>query len=270
MEEGIHITLKAETLTQVFGVPITNTMLMSWLVMIVLIALSVYVGKHLTKIPSRLQTSFETVFSFLLDYVEEVLESRTLALRFFPLLVTLFLFILLGNWFGLLPGVGSLYLHQEVQAGTHVYVDPAYAGPAGEHAPAAHTETISLFHPVSTDLNVTLALALISFMVIEMSGVLFVGFAKYFSRFFNVRSVMGFFIGIIELISELVRLLTFSFRLFGNMFAGKTLILVAMFFVPYLVPVPLMAYEVIVGFIQASIFALLTLFFIKLAISEVH
>jgi len=77
-------------------------------------------------------------------------------------------------------------------------------------------------------------------------------------------------VGIIELLSELARLVSFSFRLFGNMFAGKTLILVAMFFVPYLLPVPLMLYEVFVGFIQASIFALLTLFFIKLAIAEPH
>jgi F-type H+-transporting ATPase subunit a len=110
----------------------------------------------------------------------------------------------------------------------------------------------------------------VAFLVIEFSGIFFVGFFKYFGKFFNFRSPIGFFVGLIELISELVRLISFSFRLFGNMFAGKTLILVAMFFAPLLLPIPLMLYEVLVGFVQASIFALLTLFFIKLAVSEAH
>ncbi len=271
MEEGIHITLKADTVTGLYGLPITNTMLTSWLVMLVLIALGVYVGRRLDKIPGRLQTFFETLFSFILDYIEEVLESRTLALRFFPLLATLFLFILCGNWFGLLPGIGSIVVSPSVHAGEALeYADPAH----GMFAETEHLEreehTVSLFHPISVDLNVTLALAIISFVVIEVSGVLFLGFFTYFGKFLNVRSVMDFLVGLIELISELARLLSFSFRLFGNMFAGKTLILVAMFFVPYLLPVPLMMYEVLVGFIQASIFALLTLFFIKIAISEAH
>lgn len=248
-EEGIHVALKAEELFRVFGIPVTNTMLMSWIVMVALIVLALTVGGNLKKIPGRLQTLFETVFGFILDYMEEVLESRQLALRFFPIIVTLFMFILLGNWFGLLPGIGSIGLLH-----------------AGEHG----HEFIELFHPVSTDLNVTLALAIIAFVVIEVSGVLYLGFLKYAGKFVNVRSFIGFLVGIIELLSELARLISFSFRLFGNMFAGKTLILVAMFFVPYLVPVPLMLYEVFVGFIQASIFALLTLFFIKLAVSEPH
>jgi F-type H+-transporting ATPase subunit a len=243
----------------------------------------VTVGRRITKIPSRLQTFFETLFGFILDYVEEVLESRVLALRFFPLLATLFMFILLGNWFGLLPGVGSIYLEQPVHAEEPAHVESVPADAAvsdtnevlaeeGEeaHAAPATSHTVSLFHPVSTDLNVTLALALIAFVVIEVAGILFVGARKYAGKFFNFHSPIGFFVGLIELISELARLISFSFRLFGNMFAGKTLILVAMFFVPLFVPVPLMLYEVLVGFIQASIFTLLTLFFVKLAVSEAH
>jgi F-type H+-transporting ATPase subunit a len=272
MNEGIHITLKAEAVTNLFGVPITNTMLMSWLVMLVLIVLGVTVGRNITKIPSRLQTFFETLFSFILDYVEEVLESRQLALRFFPLLATLFMFILLGNWFGLLPGIGSIYIEEQahVEAAETVPGDPLFADAHEEEAEAKASHTISLFHPISTDLNVTLALAIIAFVVIEFAGVLYVGVTKYFGKFFNFHSPISFFVGLIELISELARLISFSFRLFGNMFAGKTLIIVAMFFIPYLVPVPLMLYEVLVGFIQASIFTLLTLFFVKLAVSEAH
>lgn len=272
MQEGIHIALKAETVTHILGVPVTNTMLMSWLVMLVLIVLGIVVGRKLTKIPSRLQTFFETLFGFILDYVEEVLESRVLALRFFPLLATLFMFILLGNWFGLLPGIGSIYIEEpaHVEAVETVPGDPLFTDKHAEESVQEEAHTIALFHPISTDLNVTLALALIAFVVIEFAGVLYVGLGKYLGKFFNFHSPIGFFVGLIELISELARLISFSFRLFGNMFAGKTLIIVAMFFVPYLIPVPLMLYEVLVGFIQASIFTLLTLFFVKLAVSEAH
>ncbi len=271
METGIHISLRSEVLAHFFGVPVTNTMLMSWLTVLALVLLGVYVGRRITKIPDRLQTFFETLFNFILDYMEEVLESRAAALRFFPLIATLFMFILLGNWFGLLPGVGSIYI-QESRAEDSVTL-PAGSVFTGEHfeETAPHEGSrMALFHPVSTDLNMTLALAIVAFVVIEVSGVLFIGMRAYVGKFINFSSPIHFFVGIIELISELVRLVSFSFRLFGNMFAGKTLILVAMFFFPFVLPVPLMLYEVLVGFVQAAIFALLTLFFIKLAVSHAH
>lgn len=270
MQEGIHIALKADEVMHLWGFPVTNTMLMSWIVMLVIGVSAYLVGRQLTKVPNKTQTVFETGFSFFLDYIEQVLESRVLAKRFFPLIATLFIFILIGNWFGLMPGIGSLYIDEPIHIGadvaheqtTTVHAQEGEAGHSGGH--------ISLFHPVSVDLNVTLALAIIAFISIEVSGILYIGALNYASKFFNFRSPIDFLVGLIELLSELARLISFSFRLFGNMFAGKTLILVAMFFVPLLLPVPLMLYEVFVGIIQASIFALLTLFFIKLAISEAH
>ena len=96
------------------------------------------------------------------------------------------------------------------------------------------------------------------------------GFMKYGSKFINFSSPLAFLIGIIELISELARLVSFSFRLFGNIFAGKTLLVIAIFFAPFVLPVPILAFELFVGVIQAFIFAVLTLFFIKLAIQEPH
>ncbi len=287
MEGGIHIALKAEKIAEVFGFPITNTMLMAWIVMLVIGVTAYFVGKNIQRIPSKTQTFFELVFSFLLDYMEEVLESRELARRFFPLITTLFFFILIGNWFGLIPGIGSIYLTEELTFNPQsAHAEETMTHPlvgdledvttedevTTEHAAtgAVHAATIALFHPVSVDLNFTLALAIIAFFAIEISGILYLGVASYAGKFFNFSSPINFLVGIIELISELARLVSFSFRLFGNMFAGKTLILVAMFFVPFVLPVPLMLYEVFVGFIQASIFALLTLFFIKLAISTAH
>src|SRR5690606_17196780 len=112
----------------------------------------------------------------------------------------------------------------------------------------------------NTDLNVTLALTIIVVTVIELAGVFTIGLWRYAGKFINFSSPLNFVVGLIELISEAGRLVSFSFRLFGNIFAGEVLIAVVVFFVPYAIPVPLMAFEVFVGFIQAAVFAMLTLF----------
>ena len=114
-------------------------------------------------------------------------------------------------------------------------------------------------------------LAILSFLVIEVSGIVAIGAWRYGGKFLNFRhGFIGFFVGIIEFFSELARIVSFSFRLFGNVFAGEVLILVVTFFLPFIAPVPVMMFEIFVGFVQAAIFALLTLFFIKLAIAEPH
>jgi F-type H+-transporting ATPase subunit a len=123
---------------------------------------------------------------------------------------------------------------------------------------------------VNADLNSTLSLAIIAFLVIELSGIFMLGILKYGSKFVSIRSPMDFAIGLLEIIGNLARLISFSFRLFGSIFAGEVLILVVSTFVPYVVPVPIMLFEVLIGFLQAAIFALLTLAFIKIAIAEPH
>ncbi len=276
MDEGIHILLKAEHVMDIFGVHITNTVLMSWLVVLILCFVGYVVGSNLEKIPGRLQTFFEMFFSFFIDYVEEVLDSRTLAKRFFPILMTFFMFILLGNWFELVPGIHSITVESPTSSvSSEVKHEVSHTVPGVVHAEEKvenehESERVSLFYPVSVDLNFTLAMALIAFVIIEVSGIMFVGLGKYVGKFINFSSPINFLVGIIELISEVARILSFSFRLFGNMFAGETLITVAMFFVPLILPMSIMFYEFFVGIIQASIFTLLTLFFIKLSISEPH
>ncbi|MBI3671637.1 F0F1 ATP synthase subunit A [Candidatus Azambacteria bacterium] len=247
--DGIHIALSAEKITEIFGVPITNTLLMSFVVFGILLLIAFFVGRNLKIVPGRVQVLFEMLFSYVLSYMEETLESKKLAKRFFPLVLTIFLFVFAANLVEFTPGVGSVGF---------------YFG-AGEHK-----EFVPLLRSMNTDLNVTLAFAIISFLTIEITGVAAIGFLKYFSKFVNFKSVLGFLIGVIELFSEIARLIAFSFRLFGNIFAGEVLILVITFFAPFVLPVPLMAFEVFVGFIQAAIFALLTLFFIKIAVTKPH
>ncbi len=249
MEKGLSISLAPYHLGDIWGFPITSTLLTSWLVVVFLLITAFIVGRSLRKVPRKGQVAVEGLISFTLRYMEEILEDKALARKYFPLIMTIFIFIMTANLVGLLPFIGSVGL----------------LNATGEHGGLT-----PLFYPVNTDLNVTLALAVIAFITIEFAGITVLGFLKYFNKFVNFKSVIGFIVGIIELISEVARLITFSFRLFGNIFAGKVLILIALYFLPYVLPVPLMVYEVFVGVIQAAVFSLLTLFFIKIAITEAH
>lgn len=242
---GMHVVLKAEPIGHFLGFTVTNSLLMTWIVMFVLVGFAILFRRKLSLIPGKLQIGVEWLFESVLDYMSETLESKKVAKRFFPLVMTIFLFVLVGNEMAFLPGVGSV-------------------GVEGEHG------FIPLLRAPAADLNFTLALAFISFFTIEITGLAVLGVVKYGSKYVNVSSPVGFVVGIIEFISNLGRIISFSFRLFGNIFAGEVMIIVAAFFVAYLLPVPLMAFEVFVGFIQAVVFAMLTLFFIKLAIMEPH
>ena len=245
-EKGIHISLSAEQVGTLWGIPVTNTMLMSFVVFALLVAIAFFVRKNLALIPGRLQALIEALFVGILDYMTETLEDAKLARKLFPLILTIFLFIFVANVIALIPGVGSVgWTHAD-----------------GEFSP--------LLRSMNTDLNTTLALTIIVFIVIEVVGVATLGFLKYGKKFVNVTSVLGFLVGIIELISEVARLVSYSFRLFGNMFAGKVMVLVIIYFVPWILPVPILIFEVFVGFIQAAIFAILTLFFVKIAITPAH
>lgn len=227
--------------------PVTNTILTTVLVSVLLVIFAYFAGRKLTLKPSGFQAVIELLIMYPYQFVRETLGNDKVAKRIYPLIMTIFLLVLFQNWFGLLPiteGIGFL---------------PSEGG----------RELTPLFYSPATDLNFTLALALIAFAAIEFFGVVTLGVVKYGAKFISFASPMKFVIGLIELISELARLITFSFRLFGNIFAGKVLILVIMFFVPLLLPVPFLAFETFVGFIQAVIFALLTLFFTKIAI-EMH
>lgn len=249
-EGGISVHLAPYVLGEVAGIPITATLLTVWLTMIILVVLAYFGGKNPSLIPTKLQSSFEMIVGGVYDYMADVLESKKLATKYFPIVMTIFLFILVMNWVGLLPGVTSIGFYEGHGSEEHL---------------------IPMFYPPATDLNITIAFAIIAFLTIEVAGVLAIGVWKYGGKFINFKSPLAFIIGLIELLSELARLISFSFRLFGNIFAGKTLLLVVMFLAtPYVLPVPLIAYEVFVGFIQAFIFAILTLYFIKLATEEPH
>jgi len=243
---GLHISLAAEKLGTLWGLPITNTILTAWVVSILLIIASYLIGKNPQLIPTKVQVAFEWLFETVFNFVEESLGTHSMAKRFFPLIATIFLFVLTANLFDFLPIVGSIGLWHG-------------------------SELTPLFRPVNSDLNMTLALAIIAYLTIEITGIATLGFLKYGSKFVILdQGIIGFLVGLLELVSNTSRLISFSFRLFGNIFAGEVLLAVLLLFVPYVVPVPILAFETFVAFIQAAIFALLTLIFVQLAIAPPH
>ena len=237
----IHITLGAETLGHFFGIPVTNALLMSLLGTLLLLTLAFMLQKR-TLVPGRLQMLFELAVGGIYEYVETTLQDKKVSKTYFPLIMTLFLVIFIANLIHFIPGVESILYHTK------------------------EGETVPLLRAATTDLNLTLALALISFVAIEIAGFRVLGFS-YLKKFVNLSSFLGFAVGVIDLFSELARIVSFSFRLFGNIFAGGVVILIIVSFIPVNAPVPMMGFEVAVGLIQAAIFSLLTLFFIKGAIT---
>lgn len=241
----VNISFLPEHILNLNSFPITNSLLVSWIAMVVLIVVAYLSTRKMELVPKGAQNFIEIIVESLYNLITSVTNSDKESRRFFPLVATIFLFVLLSNWLGLIPGVGSVGV-KEIGAG-------------GE-------KIIPLFRAGSADLNFTMALAIISFFSIQYFGIISLGVFKYGKKFINFKTPILFFVGILEMIGEIAKIISFSFRLFGNIFAGEVLLLVISFLVPYVVPLPFYFLEVIVGIIQAFIFAMLTLVFLKMAI----
>ncbi len=256
----VHVAVAPETLWTIHLGPvalnITNSFLMMLLVMAFLILVGAFVARRATVIPTRGQSIFEMVVEFLLGLVESTAGKRA-GRRIFPLVGGLFIFIIVSNYSGLLPGVGTIGLNRTVEAGHE----------------AGHTELVPFFRSPSADLNMTLAMALLTFVIVQIAGVAAHGVGGRIKHLAN-----PWFLFPIEVVSELSRIISLSFRLFGNIFAGEVLVgvMVAMAnaikvtVVAFLLPVIFLYLEVLFGFIQALVFALLTLIYIVLATAETH
>jgi len=267
----VSIRLAPEPIFHIGGLAITNTLLGSWLAMLLLVVLALAVSRNLVDVPepSSLQNLVETVMETLYGFFERFGGDHTRA--FFPVVGTFFLFILTANWLSLLPGIGSVGFWEE-QAGERVFVP--------------------LLRGSTTDLNTTIALAICSVASSQAYGIHFLGLASYGSRFLPIRGfadffrglvrgkgfkvrlllngVLDLFIGLLEVFEELTKILSFSFRLFGNIFGGEVLLIVMAFLAPYGASIPFMALELFGGFIQAFIFAVLTSAFLGRAATALN
>jgi len=257
--------LPAEGVFHLFGFPITNSIIAAWLTIIVLVGISYAVTHRMKLIPGRLQCFLEFALGWLYDFCQEVAGEKY-GRRFFPVVTTIFLFVIMNAWLSLLPGFGSILV----------------TGVEGE--------PVGLLRGANTDINMPLALALVSFVFVEYFGIRAHGGFGYLSKFINVggffrsigqlfrgrlkaglsgmlTGVIDIFVGILEALSELVRIVSFTFRLFGNMTAGEILLLIAMFLVPWVLALPFYGLELLIGFVQALIFSGLTLVFLTIAVT---
>ena len=258
-------TLFAEPIFSLGKFTVTNSLLNSWIAVFILVVVFILIGKKIKKIPRGLQNIFEFVLDEALKLADSITGSRKRSEKFLPISLALFLFILVNNWLGLLPGLGTIGFVE------------------GE---GAHKVFIPLFRGGTADLNTTLALALFAVIASHIMGAFTVGIWDHFNKFVNIKSFLAIpgkikkdatvvlvnpikaFVGIVEIIGEVAKVASLSFRLFGNIFAGEVLLASMMVLFAYVLPLPFMFLEIIVGLIQALIFAMLTLVFMTIATSH--
>jgi len=254
--------LPAETAFHILGFPITNSVIGAWITIIVLVGISYIITRRMKLVPGRLQAAFEFLIGWLYDLCVSVAGEEN-GRRFFPVVATIFLLVGFNAWLALLPGFGSITAHTA----------------EGE---------IHLIRAANTDINMPLALALTSFVFVEFYGLKTLGI-RYLGKFLNFRELfaafgqlakgkviagvqglftggMTVFAGLLEGLSEFIRIISLTFRLFGNMTAGEILLLVVAFLIPWLFAIPFYGLELLIGFIQAIIFGGLTLIFLTLAV----
>ncbi|MGB9721111.1 MAG: F0F1 ATP synthase subunit A [bacterium] len=266
----MHISIAAEELFRIGPLPVTNSLLVTYLTILLLIIIVILIRAKKNIIPVGIQNVVEYIMEYFYNLICEVFGSEEKGRKFFPLVMTIFLFVLIINWFGLLPGVGSIGFYKEERPIQSEQIEQKEV--SGEESHNAeipgHKEFIPLFRGASADLNTTLALALISVIFTQIYSIQILGFKGFIKRFVKLKNPIMFFVGILEFIAEIAKIISFSFRLFGNIFAGEVLLTVMLFLLPFVIPLPFLALEIFVGVIQAIIFSFLTLFFIKIATSE--
>ena len=251
--------LAAETIFHIGNFPVTNAYINSSIAVLLFLIGGLILRKKSALIPGKVQNFVEAIFEVFLDYIDRITHDRKKSLKFLPLIGGVFLFILISNWMGLIPGTGSigrfLPLHGEI-------------------------ELVPILRPANSDLNMTLGMALVAVFVSNILGMVTIGFFRYANKFIKIGDIIQSFkrgktsimvafvefgVGILEIISEVAKIVSLSLRLFGNIFAGEVLLTVMAGLVAFLVPLPFMFLELLVGLIQALVFAMLTLVYLAVA-----
>jgi F-type H+-transporting ATPase subunit a len=259
------ISIAAEPIARIGSFPVTNSLVNAWIAVALFVGTAWTLKRRLSADkPGKLQLAAEGTIEFLLGYVDQVTGDREKSKRFFPLVGTLFLFILVSNWLGTLPGVGTIGVWREVH---------------GE------ADLVPLFRPANADLNLTLAMALLSVIASHFLGIMAVGFFAHWNRFIALGAIVKGFrkggvhimvglveaiVGIIEFFAEIAKVVSLSLRLFGNIFAGEVLITVMYSLIAYAVPLPFTFLELIVGLVQATVFSMLSLVYLTILSEKPH
>jgi len=246
------------------GFPVTNSLVGALVADLTVLLLVFFSLRNMQLVPKGLQNMFEVIIEAFYGLAEDV-AGKDNARKFFPLVMTIFLFALFANWWELVPGVDSIGWIVKAHGTGGWEKAPLFAGIYTLIKEEGHYTLVPWLRTATTDLNLTLAMALVSVTFVQIAGIQALGLG-YFKKFINFSGPMEFFVGVLEAISEVAKIISFSFRLFGNIFAGTVLLFVMSFLIPFVVPLPFYGLEVFVGFIQAFVFAMLTLVFLSTAV----
>ncbi|MEX2052251.1 MAG: FoF1 ATP synthase subunit a [Candidatus Paceibacterota bacterium] len=259
-----EITLFAEPVIHIGNLNVTNALLTSWVVVLFIIIVSVVLRTRMSTIPGKLQNLFEIILENALALCDQVTNNRALSMRIFPIAISAFFFILLNNWLGIMP-LGGFGLVEN-----------------GEHGLAF----IPYLRGGTADINTTIALAVTAVIGANIFGIFSVGLWKTFNKYVNLKALGGiftkirkeptviivapitFFVGLIEIVGEFAKVASLSFRLFGNVFAGEVLLASMAALVAYIVPIPFLFLEILVGVIQALIFSILLVVYFTISASD--
>jgi len=252
--------LAAETIFSIGHLPITNTYLNSLAAVIVILVAGFFIRRKIKDVPTGFQNFAEGLLEIMMEYMDRVTGDRKKTIKVLPLVGSLFIFIMLCNWMGILPGIGSIGIY---------------------HIVGGTSEFIPMFRSANADLNLTLAMAVSSLVVVHIMGIAAIGFFRYAGKYIKVadlwkavksmnptKIMVGFVefgVGLLEVVQEVTKIISLSLRLFGNIFAGEVLLTVLSSIVAYIAPLPFIGLELLVGAVQALIFSMLVLVYASVA-----
>jgi F-type H+-transporting ATPase subunit a len=257
-------TLFAEPIHQFKNFTLTNALFTSWFAVAIIVVISIILRSKLREIPKGIQNLFEVVVEGALSFCDQVTNDRALSLKIFPFAISAFFFILINNWLGLLP-LGGFGLLEKGKEGLAF---------------------IPFFRGGTADINMTLGLAIMAVIGANLFGIFSIGLWKTFNKYVNLKALgeigrkirkepavilvapINFFVGLFEVIGELAKVASLSFRLFGNVFAGEVLLASIAALVAYIIPIPFMFLEIMVGAIQAFIFSILLVVYFTIGASD--
>ncbi len=240
-----EVVLAPEVITNIGQLPLTNTLFLSFLVTILLTVVAILTTRKMALVPSGLQNFMEFIIEAGYNFSEDLAHSRVKT--FFPICMSFFLFIATANILGLFPGFATIGFNR-IENGQHIF--------------------IPLLRSINSDLNITLSLALISAVATHFFAIKFLGIKDYLKRWVSLNPIF-MFVGLLEIVSEFTKVISLSFRLFGNIFAGEVVLATVSSIFAFVLPLPFYGLEIIVGFVQAAVFMLLSLTFMVL-LSEKH
>lgn len=272
----MHVSIAAERLFSIFGINITNATLTGGLIVVLLVIGFFLFSRKISYLhPTNFQLFLEMVLGYLGDMIYDLL-GKARGKKLMGFLFTFFFLILFSNWFGLLPFVPTMVINhgEKESAVEHEQISPTIGNCLSErncyltvHGVEKLEHTTHILRAPTTDLSLTVGLALIAVVATNVAG-----FASlklgYLKKFFNFSNPIDGVVGLLEFLSEFIRIISFSFRLFGNIFAGELLLIIMTSLTFGLATLPFLFFEVFVGLIQAFVFFILLGIFISLAVHD--